>query len=95
MHQYVLRNANDGEPRCPAGTEVPESECLEAAKTFSSIADTTIYDKGEYDFNPCGCYLWKNMYYSQWHVGYDSGGKGCRSDDRDRLICLREKAVTF
>ncbi len=90
MHQYVLRNAGGDESRCPAGTEVPESECLEAAKTFSSIADTKNYRTVEYDFSPCGCYLWKNPYKTYWVSRYDSGEKGCKSSSQARLICLRD-----
>ncbi len=95
MHQYVLRNAGDGEAKCPVGTEVIESECLDAAKTFSSVVDIKQnYDKGQYDFTPCGCYLWKNSYKTFWHANYDSGGEGCESHKNGRLICMREKVNT-
>ncbi len=100
IHQYILLNANDGKQRCPGGREVPESECLEAAKTFSSItvssiADRTTYHKGEYDYTPCGCFLWKNPYTANyWAPHYDSGGEGCASREPARLICMREFADT-
>ena len=92
----MLRDVGDG-MRCPLGTDVPESECLEAANTFSSIADTSegIHRSDGYDFTPCGCYLWKNPEENNWNPNYDRGQNGCQSDENhSRLICKRKKIDT-
>jgi len=91
-NEYVLRNVGDGNS-CPLGTDVPESECLEAANTFSSITDTRRgFSKSDgWDFTPCGCFLWKNPNVPYWYAHYDRGQKDCKSDvDQGRLICRRK-----
>jgi len=79
---------------CPEGTSVPQDECFDVAQGLIANSDfqsmtssSTSLGVNDWNYTPCGCFLWVDSRYNSFYTNFDTSTTGCNADGRGHSIC--------
>ena len=84
--------------RCPEGTEISQSDCLEALTTMAADMNYSIYNSELLNVDdwvglPCGCFLYHHPTQDSVFLNFDTYCQNAGTSDISQLVCSTDEAL--